>query len=412
MANVKWDFNLTDLTDEELTSNLSMRQNLDPSVVLENVSGLSNEERKQQTAIWCETVAQNSLSAPCSLRAISAHALHKYFNMKGMFSEDLKETMCELVEHQNIPKLLADYVEGTYVPLHVRTKQQYYDSKLLSEVLSKLPLNWFCSGSYAACILGDIDEYNDVDLFTVVPAWFDIEYYKSQVLDPFSLPKLKTFKQSFNDMPDGYLSEYATCPSWRFTNSRLFLAGRKTRISLNFLSTVNMDSTTSLSMQLDMKYMIFHVLKGFDLDVVRAVGVYTPFTQKAVYPSAERIHEMNMTFCRLTHCSPMTLQQTFDLESFFLKVLSHKFEPREVLKLVREHSNIYRYIQSLLIDVGCLVHDSETEQQQLETKNKVRAIVRKQRERCNKYNARYHKSEERLSLHSVQQSRILFLNDM
>lgn len=348
---------------------------------LKSIDRLSEKDRKLKSEVWCNDVYSRVKECPVTLRVSCKHALQKHFCQHRLSQEDVHKYMQCLVETERIPRMIAHYICSTYIPieprLHLWSKscscssqvkcfncttqkdeysRSYNDCHILSSILGMLPLSWFCAGQFMSHMMGDCAETSRIDLFTIVPRWFDVKYFQEL------LPKMWYLRCPLT-------SKYTQGIFWHCTSGNLEIIPEMqhrngtARIYLNFLSSVEMDYERTLLMQSNLGDMIWSYMRTVDLRLFQVVGVHMPYTQSSksvtlnsMFHSKKEDGEINMDICRLQSYCPLTDIQ-YDLLSEFVAKLNtyldtDLFSVSCIVDLIRKYPEIQQYTAVLLLELS------------------------------------------------------------
>lgn len=362
-------------------------------------------EDKSLTLHWLQDVQLLKQNTPAPLQASCKRVLHKVFREEKLNKIQIRHGL----KVAGYPLHIADYLSATYCARKRMKKSYEIVFNYLDIILKALPLNWFIAGSYPAYMIGDCKNFNDIDLFTIVPCWFDFDLYiDSLQSEDIEVYNRLTFDRKFGANYARFTSYFNPCLNWRVASGEIYYEEKHTRISLNFLTQPLMNYNTALSYQQNPIKMIKEVLSKIDFDICRVIGVRFPYG-----PVTRDDHQVE--FCRMTPYYGMCKVQIKRMESLLRSLMFYFPMRRErtvstCLQMIRRRYSIRRLTLSLVCELGGLKNFDEDDDSKFINLVAGAIIIHRMR-RFNKY---VEKSNYRCSVSRkhVENSRVFFLQDL
>lgn len=343
----RWDYDFYGMSHGEirLHSTSTDHHNLNSNV--KSIDNFTSEQRKIETIKWCEDVQQQTILNPASLFINAKRALHTYFNKCGFTQVHVQKIMHRLhVDLSLIPKLIADYIAATYVmDISAKCESQ---NKLLQSImllnysLHHMPLTWFCAGQFPAFLLGECKSSENIEIYTIVPRFFDIGTFVRMVDEPLSAQQI-------------YADSVYAGPFWSCSGIRISMCGYEAYINAKILTSYDFDYKKAKDIQNNLPDMMYKVLKTFDIDMFRAVAVSIPYELHNTLPTTRQSIEVlsiNLEICRMTYFEPISSSQLQNVKMLYADIQQQSYKQQVVLELIRNNKNIARHTQTLLLEIG------------------------------------------------------------
>lgn len=211
-----------------------------------------------------------------SLFQCSRRVIQEYFQSKNFLRKQVKRV---LTKTEYLPKKLRAYLLVTYAsPRFLQNKDVQKDINELEAVLKQIPLHWICAGSFPSTALDDCKYYNDIDLFTIVPYFFQPGLLNFKIEQTSHCQIHLKYRGKPNVLTRSKGSYGGTgIRVWRIFSVPLVINDAKSKIRLNFLTRPSIQYVEGQLYQQQPLCMMNTILSYFDFGICRVAAVRMPF---------------------------------------------------------------------------------------------------------------------------------------